>query len=133
MIRSAEEFVALRESDDPDEYRRAATDAAPEPVWWDVVERYPDMKRWVVHNKTVPDSLLRALAADPDESIRAAVARKRKCDPAVLGDLARDPDEVVRLAVATNAKTPRHVLEALQADPIARVAAAARERLASAS
>jgi hypothetical protein len=37
MIRTAEEFVLLRTSADPEEYRRAALDEAPAEVWHEVI------------------------------------------------------------------------------------------------
>jgi hypothetical protein len=45
MIASAEEFVALRTSEDPEEYNRAAHDEAPEEVWWDVIRRFLVMRK----------------------------------------------------------------------------------------
>ena len=42
MIDSAAEFVRLRLSSDPAEYRRAAREEAPENVWLEVIEAYPD-------------------------------------------------------------------------------------------
>lgn len=63
MIRSAEEFVRLRKSDQREEYERAANDSASIEVWRDVISLYPDMHRWVAHNKTVPIEILAILAA----------------------------------------------------------------------
>ena len=54
QITSAEEFVRLRTSEDPDEYLVSDNGAASDEVWLDVIARYPEMKEWVVHNKTVP-------------------------------------------------------------------------------
>lgn len=76
VIESAEEFVRLRNSKDPDEYGRAAHDEASEDVWRDVVERFPDMRFWVAQNKTVPLSILEALRHDPDERVRSMVRAK---------------------------------------------------------
>lgn len=125
MISSAAEFVVLREKND----ERAAKDTAPEGVWLEIVRTRPDMKEWVVQNKTVPTSILNLLADDPDSNIRFCVAMKRKCPPAVLEKLARDPDEQVRLRVAANAKTPASLLRLLAKDPDKDVAAAAADQL----
>ena len=54
VITSAEEFVQLRTSRNPDEYHRAAHEEASVETWLDVIERFPDMRSWVAHNKTVP-------------------------------------------------------------------------------
>ena len=50
VIGSAEEFVRLRMSDDPAEYRRSHLEAASLDVWQQVIERYPEMRRWVAHS-----------------------------------------------------------------------------------
>ncbi len=129
MITSAEEFIELRNSDDSEEYKRAAYESAAEDVWLDVIRHYPDMRFWVAHNKTVPTSILAILADDPDTNVRSMVASKRKASPAILGKLARDPDTGVRHSVACNAKAPEWILEALSDDTQQFVAETARERL----
>ena len=131
MIRSAEEFVELRSSEDPEQYRRAANEAAPDDVWLDVTQRYPEMKFWVAQNKTVSIRILELLMDDPDDQVRWMIASKRKATPAMLSKLAIDSNESVRLAVATNRSTPRHLLEKMTNDPWERVVEAARERLES--
>jgi hypothetical protein len=133
MIESAEEFVRLRTSDVKDEYDRAAHDDAPPEVWWELVRDHPDMKIWVVANKTVPLAVLEALSTDDDPSVRDAVARKRRASPEILERLARDPDSGVRYAVACNPKAPRGVLNLMLADEWDVVAEKARARLESGS
>ena len=130
MIQSAEEFVRLRTSDDPDEYTRAAREEATEAVWLDVIARFPEMRSWVAHNKTVPHSILRILSDDPDFIVRVSVAEKRKAEPDILDKLVHDPNEGVRARVACNAKAPLWVLEKLTHDPVRRIAETARERIA---
>ena len=130
MIESAEEFVRLRCSEQMEEYVRAAHEDAPLEVWLEVIERYPDMKPWVVHNKTVPLSILELLSHAPDPNVRWSVAMKRKAGRAILERLAADPDASVRVSVASNRKTPLDVVERLTADPDYWVAESARERLA---
>ena len=129
MIASAEEFVRLRTSVAPAEYRRAAHDEAPMAVWFDVMARFPDMKEWVAHNKTIPLEILDVLARDADIRVRATVAGKRKLAIELFELLAADPNETVRHAVACNGKAPLHVLRRLAADAAVRVNAAAAERL----
>jgi len=129
MIESADEFIRLRTSDLKEEYDRATYDDAPLDVWWELIRKHPDMKVWVVHNKTVPLEILDALSTDEDGSVRCAVAMKRKASPEILERLARDPDESVRHAVARNGKTPEHILKKLVNDAWDMVAAVAKERL----
>jgi hypothetical protein len=129
MIESADEFIRLRTSDLKEEYDRAAHDQAPLEVWWELVRKHPDIKVWVVHNKTVPLEILDAMSMDADAAVRFRVAMKRKASPEIFERLARDPDEGVRHMVARNAKTPEHVLMILVNDDWETVAAAAKERL----
>jgi hypothetical protein len=128
MIGSADEFVRLRTSDEPDEYRRAAMDEAPESVWLEVVQAYPEMRRWVAHNKTVPMSVL-DLLADQDEDVRIAVAQKGKLTADLFSQLSRDPSPNVRQRIASNAKTPTAVRERLASDADKSVATEASTRL----
>ena len=111
MITTAEEFVRLRESDKPDEYQRAAHEAAPVEVWHDVISRYPHMRMWVAHNKTVPIRVLEILANDSDPDVRAMVAMKRKLTPELQLLLAADSDEGVRGRLANNAEETTEVLK----------------------
>jgi hypothetical protein len=129
MITSAAEFGRLRNSERPEEYKRAAHSEAPEAVWLEVVSCHPDMRSWVAHNKTVPLSILRLLATDQDPHVRGTVATKRKLDAEMFERLAQDVDESVRHRVANNAKAPRHVLEELSRDPAPFIAQAASRRL----
>lgn len=89
VIESAEEFVRLRTSEDPDEYERAAYDGASEDTWRDVVARFPDMRFWVAQNKTVPLSILELLRHDPDERVRSMVRAKGTWARAHPGDSKR--------------------------------------------
>lgn len=130
MIRSAEEFVALRTSSERPEYHRAAHEDAPEAVWRDVIARFPEMRIWVAQNKTVPLAILEVLADDVDERVRLMVAQKRKLSRKLFELLAGDAAASVRRAVAFNASAPADLLARLAADPDPAVADAARSRLA---
>lgn len=129
MIETADEFVRLRCSGDPAEYGRAAHEPADEAVWREVIQRYPEMRTWVAHNKTVPLSILQVLSVDDDPRVRGSVAVKRKLSRGLFEQLARDADEGVRLAIIRNAKVPPDVLEQLAGDASEFVASAARDRL----
>jgi hypothetical protein len=129
VILSADEFVRLRTSDIMDEYQRAALEEAPESIWLEVIDRHPEMRAWVAHNKTVPQSILRLLADDQDDDVRFTVAMKRKAEPAILDKLSRDPCEGVRERVAYNRKAPLWILERLTNDPVDRIAEAARSQI----
>ncbi|QRR10924.1 hypothetical protein FPJ27_32885 [Burkholderia sp. MS455] len=125
MIKSAEEFVALRGSQIKDEYDRAASDEAPVSVWRDVISRFPEYRKWVAHNKTVPLEILQELCQYESE-IRRQVAVKRKLSGEIFELLAKDLDSVVRQGVASNKKTPLSILDALMRDEDEDVARVAR-------
>ena len=129
MIESADEFVRLRTSSESEQYRRAAHDEAPLEVWFDVIERFPEMRSWVAHNKTVPLVVLALLVTDDDWRVRCAVADKRKLTPGLFWTLAADRDEVVRASVACNRKVPIDVLKSLAEDQTPLVRDAARDSL----
>jgi hypothetical protein len=131
MIETAEEFCRLRTSDDPAEYQRAAHDEAPEAVWREVVVRFPEMRFWVAHNKTVPLSILETLVDDPDGRVRFMVASKRTLPERLQLQLARDADEGVRRALAANAKATPRTLGLLATDAIAEIRDKATARLAA--
>jgi hypothetical protein len=129
MISSADEFVSLRKSEKPEQYLRAANeDAAPE-VWLNIIERFPDMRVWVVHNKTVPTEVLIVLARDPDPAVRLAVAMKNKLSTELFELLASDRDESVRQRLAYNKKTPIDILARLAEDRSELVSFPSQERL----
>lgn len=133
MIESAEEFRALRLSENPDEYNRAAYEEAPLQVWLDIITRMPDMRRWVAHNKTVPIAVLERLAEDPDERVRYWVAQKRKLPESLQLRLTKDPSPSVRVNLAYNAKVTARVLEVLANDPDEWIRTKVEERIERAS
>ena len=116
MIYSAEEFVSLRTSADKTAYERAATEQASIETWTDVIIRFPEMRPWVAHNKTVPLQILKVLANDIDRTVRASVAERRKLDEELFEVLSRDSDEIVRHRIACNKKTPAEIIDRLTHD-----------------
>lgn len=129
MISSAEEFVFLRTSEIFEEYTRAAYDDASDVVWMDVISKFPEMREWVAHNKTVPLNILEILAGDTNESVRSTVASKRKLSPELFDLLSQDKSEAVRERVACNKKVPIHILRRLVNDPTMFVREAALKRI----
>lgn len=130
MISSAEEFLGLRFSEDPELYNRAAHEEAPDEVWLELIEEYPESRFWVAQNKTVPLTVLKRLASDDDSRVRGVVAMKRKLDEDTFRQLATDADSGVRMSIATNAKTPVAVLRSMLTDPWDEIPAVVRRRLA---
>lgn len=117
MITSAEEFIKLRLSEKMEEYHRAAHDAAPEEVWLNIIQKYPKMRKWVAHNKTVKGKILELLAEDKDWRVRVQVAERRAAGEELLMKLSRDINSSVRLAVVQNPKVPYDILMKLSDDP----------------
>ncbi|WP_426337066.1 hypothetical protein ACN9MY_07500 [Pseudoduganella sp. R-31] len=108
---------------------RAANEEASIQVWNEVIERYPEMRQWVAHNKTVPLPILEVLSMSSDKDVRYAVAMKRKLSPLIFDRLARDPDESVRAAIAANRKAPIDLLSLLAHDQSPMVSSIARSRI----
>jgi hypothetical protein len=129
MIKSAQEFIHLRSSQDPKEYRRAATDSAPEPVWMDLIEQFPEMRRWVALNKTLPQSVLWKLVHDSSPIVRTIVADRHQLTAEMFAALAKDSDEGVRARVAWNKKAPQEIVNQLSLDVSSIVAEAASRRI----
>lgn len=92
-----------------------------------MIERYPDMRKWVAHDKKVPLSILRILATDADERVRWMVACKGKLDEGLFATLARDKDAGVRARLAHHRKAPEAIIDQLLNDSEELVARAARE------
>jgi hypothetical protein len=129
MIRSAQEFIALRTSESPADYLRAATESAPIEVWRHVIRDFPSMRIWVVHNKKVPMEILSSLARDSSVEVRVSVAIKNKLSEELMELLAGDPSEKVRERIAYNKNTPRELLERLSHDSCDVVSKIAHTRL----
>ena len=125
MIQSAEEFVSLRDSQVKEEYDRASNDEASIMVWRDVINKYPEHRKWVAHNKTVPLEILRELC-QYDAEIRRSVAVKRKLSIDLFELLAKDDDPVVRQGIASNKKAPISVIVDLMQDGDLAVASVAK-------
>ncbi len=104
MIISAQEFIQLRTSDQKEEQERASREPAENLVWLDVIQKFPDYKVWVVHNKTVPVEILEILAQDKRVEVRISVAMKRKINDNIFNLLSGDKDESVRHALLCNTK-----------------------------
>jgi hypothetical protein len=129
MIESAEEFIRMRNSEVRAEYVRSADEEASIEVWFEVIDRFPEMKQWVAHNKTVPVAILELLANDTDPRVRFEVATKRRLTLELFQLLASDTDESVRQRIAYNANTPTEILNKLKSDPEQIVREAVLKRL----
>lgn len=122
MIISAEEFMLLRISAKPEEYMRAGMDDAPDSVWMELIERYPDMRIWVARNHTIPRGIQRILALDPDDRVREGIARRDPLDYDLYVWMSHDSSEKVREHIVMNRKVPLEVLESMAAnDPVERL------------
>lgn len=131
MIESPEVFVRLRNSTDPTEYGRAATDWASVDTWLAIVRQYPEMRFWVAQNKSVPMDVLEILASDSDQRVRSMVASKGKLSSSILAKMAADESDEVRMRVARNRKTSREALEAMRDDPWTEIRVLVEQRLRS--
>ena len=117
MINSAEEFVALRTSEIPEEYLRAATEPATVETWREIIDRFPEMKTWVAHNKTAPVEILETLARDSDTRVRTFVAMKNKLPKHLFLLLADDEDSCVRQKIGYSKNAPLEIVLKLAENP----------------
>lgn len=129
MIDSAEQYLRLRTSPVPEDYRRATRDRVPLAVWYFMALRHPWVRAWIALNQYVPPVMLALLAADEDWRVRAVVATRPNLTWGILERLARDASPDVRLRVARNPDTPRHVLISLLDDDVDQVRHTAKARL----
>jgi hypothetical protein len=104
MIKTAEEFKKLRSSENLEEQQRAGVEEASIETWEEVISKYPELKEWVIYNKTVPLEILNQLSKDLDPKIRQEVARKRKINSEIFDRLKIDQDENVKLSLFYNTK-----------------------------
>lgn len=70
---SPEEFIELRNSNLPVEYSRTEMEGAPITVWYELIEKYPEMKVWVARNRTTPREIIDCLSKDSDPLVRNAI------------------------------------------------------------
>lgn len=104
MIKTAKEFIQLRQSENTEDQYRASHDLAEMDVWLEIIDIYPEFKKWVIHNKTIPIEILETLCHDNDPNVRSEVARKRKINDKIFNALSIDVDENVRYALMCNTK-----------------------------
>jgi len=128
-IQSAEQFKRLLESELASERWIASRGEASLEVWADIIARFPELRQWVAHNKTVPLEILDTLSRDRVTRVRYAVADRRKLSRELFDRLAADQEEIVRSAVASNQRTPKDVLEMLALDKAESVREMAKDRL----
>ena len=106
----------MRNSENPEEYGRSAYAWDEDAVWHDVLDCFPEMARWVVHNKSVPHAILDRLIETGDRETRDWITSKRKLTPAQMERLARDPEWRVRVGIADHPKISNDLLARLQRD-----------------
>lgn len=129
MIKSANEFIKLRLSSNPDDYFRAANEEAEHETWIDLINNHEDMREWVAHNKKIPLEIILILAKDDNSTVRHHIASKRKIPDDVKEILANDEDESIRMAIARNKSTPRFILETLAYDDWEEIVKVVEQRL----
>jgi len=127
-ITSAKEFVRLRDSQIPQEYEQAAYRPISASVCREIIENYPEMKKWVIHNKTVPMEILEELSSDKNVNIRDAVLGKKN-SVTILEKLSSDPEPHIRFLVAGKPNTALDILKRLAMDPEPNVRIRAQRRL----
>jgi hypothetical protein len=116
VIYSIEEYLNLANSDNAEDNKRTVYEELSLGVISDVINKYPDRKPWLVHNKHIPVEVLIMLSTDDSADVRFTVAMKKKCDRSVFEILMKDADFSVRMAVVRNSKFPMDLLEIMKGD-----------------
>lgn len=129
MIASTIEFIELCDSKLPEDINRSLAEEASLSVWLDIVENYPKRRIDVAQNRTIPEEIIRALAAKGDATVRSILAEKRRLPSDLFSVLSTDKDEIVRQKVAANQKVPIDVLKVLCSDSVEAVATVANYNL----
>jgi hypothetical protein len=129
MIESAEKFIQLRDSDNPEDYNRSARDSASMDTWLELINNYPDYQEWVAHNKTIPDTIIELLSNSLSTRVRAIIASKRKTPTHILEKLSKDIEDSVRRSIVYNPKTPTYILTSMLQDNWQLIANKAKDRL----
>ncbi|WP_330986344.1 MULTISPECIES: hypothetical protein [Enterobacterales] len=111
MINSPEEFIALRNSEVPAEYHRAQIEGASIDVWFELIEKHPEMKVWVARNKAIPREVIVRLSRDHDPIVRHAICSKYPLDMDIYLLFSKDPDEGIRASLTFNKKLPISILK----------------------
>ncbi|WHP32006.1 hypothetical protein QMG90_03415 [Trabulsiella odontotermitis] len=111
MINSSKEFIELRNSDFPAECNRAKIEGAPIEVWFELIEKYPDMRVWVARNKAIPREIIVYLSKDSDPIVRHAICSKYPLDMDIYLLFSKDPDEGIRSRLTFNKKLPLAILK----------------------
>jgi hypothetical protein len=130
VIETVAEFIRLVESDSAADRRRSAWEEAAGGVWLALIEKHPEMRFWVAHNRTLPVDAMRILAADEDWRVRARIAMKASCPGDVLDLLSSDPHDAVASTVAGHPGTPTEALQRLSRHPWVQVREKALQQLA---
>ncbi len=106
MINSSSEFIRLRTSNLPGEYKRAGCEEASYEVWVELIEKHPEMRVWAARNRTINTEIQKMLLKSEDPLVRHAIASKYPLDRELYQILSKDIDERVRYQIAHNKKTP---------------------------
>ncbi|MDX6307400.1 MAG: hypothetical protein QOI06_446 [Nocardioidaceae bacterium] len=98
--------------------RRFEEEDISESVGLEVLERYPDKRMALLHNRRLPISILRILAADADFRVRRAVAQHPGLDAQLIEVLSIDDYPGVRLMLLFNPVVDsKTLLLMVRADP----------------
>ena len=113
MIISAEEFVSLRSSSNPENYLRSINESTTLEIWFEIIHDYQSMREWVVLNKTIPLEVLETLINDNDPAVRRNIAMKNKLTRNMFDSLIEDKDASVRNRLIYNKNIPKDLLQKL--------------------
>lgn len=126
MIGSVQEFADLITSHNEEDFLRAISDIAPTFVWEEIIRKRPELAEFVTQSRTIPDSVLDAIALAAPWRARYLVAIQSRTPAYVLAKLAHDGDTRVQRAALANDSTPLKVIAEMRDDRHEEIANLAR-------
>lgn len=128
---SPDEILSTITDPDPGKRRHYSRRIAPQRMWREVLERAPELAKWVAINETVGPRLLDELADWPDPEVRRWVCDHPRIWLKTLDRLAFEADSSVRRRAVYNSRLSDEQFRRLRHDSDSEVAAEAARRLAA--
>jgi hypothetical protein len=128
---SADDILSTIRNEDPWERRDYSLLNAPQRMWREVLERAPELAKWVAINETVGPRLLDELADWPDAEVRRWVCDHPRVWLKTLDRLAFEADPSVRRRAVYNSRLSDAQLRRMRRDSDPEVASEATRRLAA--
>ena len=116
MIKSADEFLMLLNSESQEGYFKTGREEASDLIWLEIIENHEEARVWVARNRTISDKVIMRLIMDNDPIVRDAITGKYPLSREAYLALSQDPDEGIRSRLLFNKKIPIDILKKIAVD-----------------